>query len=112
MVVYLSTFFRFSNYLFFAPSHKPKLRFTHYWGITKVINGKSPKQVQSHAQKYFLRQQQETKTKRSIHDFNFSDLLELLQDDKYRAKVRLSDSSLNKCKLVSTDIYIVSDKRV
>ena len=56
--------------------------------ISKVIAGKSPKQVQSHAQKYFLRQEQTSKTKRSIHDFNLDDLVELLKDATYRATTR------------------------
>jgi SHAQKYF class myb-like DNA-binding protein len=64
--------------------------------ISRIIAGKSPKQVQSHAQKYFLRQQQHTKTKRSIHDFNFSDLIQLLQDQTYRDSVRRFDTNLHK----------------
>ncbi|EFC47755.1 predicted protein [Naegleria gruberi] len=56
--------------------------------ISKVIAGKSPKQVQSHAQKYFLRQEQTSKTKRSIHDFNLEDLIELLKDATYRNTIR------------------------
>ncbi|KAG2382844.1 hypothetical protein C9374_004811 [Naegleria lovaniensis] len=56
--------------------------------ISNVIQGKSPKQVQSHAQKYFLRQEQTTKTKRSIHDFNLNDLTNLLQDESFRQSVR------------------------
>lgn len=56
--------------------------------ISNVIQGKSPKQVQSHAQKYFLRQEQTTKTKRSIHDFNLNDLTILLKDESFRQSVR------------------------
>ncbi|KAL9644534.1 hypothetical protein ABK040_009398 [Willaertia magna] len=63
--------------------------------ISKIIPGKSPKQVQSHAQKYFLRQDQQTKTKRSIHDFNFSDLMQLVRDKEYRRGLIESDVDLH-----------------
>jgi SHAQKYF class myb-like DNA-binding protein len=64
--------------------------------ISQIINGKSPKQVQSHAQKYFLRQQQQTKSKRSIHDFDFADLQVLLRDQGYREFVAQNDNKLHK----------------
>lgn len=52
--------------------------------ISKIVTTKSPKQVQSHAQKYFLRQQQQVKNKRSIHDFSLDDLANLMKDPVYR----------------------------
>jgi SHAQKYF class myb-like DNA-binding protein len=66
--------------------------------ISKIIDGKSPKQVQSHAQKYFLRQQQHIRTKRSIHDFCFIDLMALLKDKSFRENLSKNDSDLDKCK--------------
>lgn len=42
--------------------------------IAVVVGNKTPTQIQSHAQKYFLRQKQQHKNKRSIHDFSLEDL--------------------------------------
>jgi SHAQKYF class myb-like DNA-binding protein len=62
--------------------------------ISKLLNGKSPKQVQSHAQKYFLRQEKVNKNKRSIHDFNDADLDELLRDEHYLESLKQKESDL------------------
>lgn len=42
--------------------------------ISTIVESRNPTQIQSHAQKYFLRQKQENKTKRSIHDISFTSL--------------------------------------
>jgi SHAQKYF class myb-like DNA-binding protein len=44
--------------------------------IAQVVETRTPSQIQSHAQKYFLRQQQTKKSKRSIHDFTVDDFKE------------------------------------
>jgi len=41
--------------------------------ISKIIETKTGIHTQSHGQKYFLRQKQKNKNKRSIHDFSLSD---------------------------------------
>ncbi|KAJ8902907.1 hypothetical protein NDN08_006225 [Rhodosorus marinus] len=40
--------------------------------IAAIVSSRTPTQIQSHAQKYFLRQKQKMKNKRSIHDLNLS----------------------------------------
>ncbi|KAL0491103.1 hypothetical protein AKO1_009703 [Acrasis kona] len=64
--------------------------------ISKLLESKSPKQVQSHAQKYFLRQYKQNKNKRSIHDFNEEDLNELLNDVEYKQSIREREPELYK----------------
>jgi len=45
--------------------------------ISLIVGTRSPSQIQVHAHRYFLRQQQGNKNKRSIHDFTLDDLTEL-----------------------------------
>jgi SHAQKYF class myb-like DNA-binding protein len=42
--------------------------------IATIVGTRTPTQIQSHAQKYFLRQKQKNKNKRSIHDITMEDL--------------------------------------
>lgn len=50
--------------------------------ISQLVGTRSPTQIQSHAQKYFLRQKQKNKNKKSIHDFTVNDLKQV--EDKIK----------------------------
>ena len=50
--------------------------------IATLVGTRSPTQIQSHAQKYFLRQNQQVKNKRSIHDLTIEDLKNCFSDEK------------------------------
>eukprot|EP00762_Andalucia_godoyi_P002943 ANDGO_04121.mRNA.1 Myb-like protein J len=52
--------------------------------ISRFLPKKAPKQVQSHAQKYFRRQGQIHRNKRSIHDFSLQDIDTLMATPQYR----------------------------
>jgi len=49
--------------------------------ISEIVKTRTPVQIQSHAQKYYQRQQQKNKTKKSIHDFTVEDLKDMTQAD-------------------------------
>eukprot|EP01102_Stenamoeba_stenopodia_P017314 TRINITY_DN6189_c0_g1_i1.p1 TRINITY_DN6189_c0_g1~~TRINITY_DN6189_c0_g1_i1.p1 ORF type:complete len:542 (-),score=79.47 TRINITY_DN6189_c0_g1_i1:99-1724(-) len=51
--------------------------------ISLIVSTRTPTQIQSHAQKYYLRQKQEIKNKRSIHDVSLEDL-QTLSDNSLR----------------------------
>jgi len=42
--------------------------------ISLIVGTRTPTQIQVHAHRYFLRQKQGDKNKKSIHDFNLHDL--------------------------------------
>lgn len=45
--------------------------------IAQIVVTRNATQVQSHAQKYFMRQKQEKRNKRSIHDLSVDDITEM-----------------------------------
>ena len=47
--------------------------------IAQIVGSRNATQVQSHAQKYFMRQKQEKRNKRSIHDLSVEDLHDLVR---------------------------------
>lgn len=50
--------------------------------IAQVVGTRTPTQVQVHAHRFFLRQQQGDKNKKSIHDFNLDDLQRMERSQK------------------------------
>jgi len=66
--------------------------------ISSIIGSKTPTQTQSHAQKYFLRQKQDKKNKRSIHDFSLADFeaeMKTSEDAKVMEETNISDVKQN-----------------
>ncbi|EFC49197.1 SANT domain-containing protein [Naegleria gruberi] len=69
--------------------------------ISAIVGTRSPTQIQSHAQKYFLRQKQQKKNKRSIHDFTMDDMkkqdsVEEVEENNHKRKRNKSKSKESK----------------
>jgi SHAQKYF class myb-like DNA-binding protein len=56
--------------------------------ISTLVGTRSPTQIQSHAQKYFLRQRQQVKNKRSIHDLTIEDLKDCFNGQEKKQKIK------------------------
>lgn len=76
--------------------------------IAIIVGTKTPTQIQSHAQKYFLRQKQTRKNKRSIHDFSLEDLEAAKETEQ---SVEVPEKSLDNMDTAISSASSVSDTR-
>eukprot|EP01118_Nematostelium_gracile_P011216 TRINITY_DN394_c0_g1_i3.p1 TRINITY_DN394_c0_g1~~TRINITY_DN394_c0_g1_i3.p1 ORF type:complete len:491 (+),score=114.46 TRINITY_DN394_c0_g1_i3:196-1668(+) len=63
--------------------------------ISLIVNTRTPTQIQSHAQKYYLRQKQSVKNKRSIHDLTIEDLQDMQDPNMVRNNQHLHAANGN-----------------
>jgi len=68
--------------------------------ISKQLETKSPKQVQSHAQKFMMRRSNHSRVKKSIHDFCYNKLVEKMKDKHYRYFLSQTNKKLDQCMLL------------